>query len=379
MGEVSNMDVDEYRKMISEFSDLPLFDERYSFYYDETGNVRKFRLTENGVNAEEGIANDFILGGVLFKGDTPPCDIDKLFDELKINASEIKFKTLAGRGADFWTAINKKQIQQFLYWLDSSGLYVHYATLNNMYFSVVDMVDSLFATQPQFNFGLEWAQALKASLHRFVVTHIEEILPILHSYNYPSLDKADIKDFCYELSDLIQSYGDEDFYLENFRQLLKANGRKRELVFIEDNTPGLLVEEYSGLRANRCAFYKDSMHYFDEEAEAELSLENTIFTLNGEKLSNYEFIDSKNERLIQISDVWVGLLGKLFIELDQSTPSMIKSKVESLTQEQKKCIRIINSLIDRAESLHSGLIQSVNSIEMVQHRGSLLALMDELS
>jgi len=64
------MDVDGYRNMISEFSDLPLFDEKCSFYYDETGNVRKFRFTENGVNAEEGIANDFILGGVLFEGDT---------------------------------------------------------------------------------------------------------------------------------------------------------------------------------------------------------------------------------------------------------------------------------------------------------------------
>jgi hypothetical protein len=76
--------VDEYRNMISDFSGLPLFDENCSFYYDETGNVRKFRLTENGVNAEEGIANDFILGGVLFKGDTPPCDVDRLFDELRI-------------------------------------------------------------------------------------------------------------------------------------------------------------------------------------------------------------------------------------------------------------------------------------------------------
>ncbi len=371
------MDVDEYRKMISEFSDLPLFDGKYSFYYDETGNVRKFRLTENGVNAEEGIANDFILGGVLFKGDSPPCDIDKLFDELKINTSEIKFKTLAGRGSDFWTAIGKKPIQQFLSWLESSGLYVHYATLNNMYFSIVDIVDSLFAAQPQYNFGLEWAQALKASLHKFVVTHMDEILPILHSYNYPSLDKTDIKDFCYELSDLIQSYGDEDFYLENFRQLLKANGRKGELVFIEDNTPGLLVEEYSGLRDGRCAFYKDSMHYFDEEAEAELALKNTIYTLNGEKLFNFKFIDSKKERLIQISDVWVGLLGKLFAELDQSTPEMIKSKMDSLTGEKKECIRIINSLIDRAERLHRGLIQNVNSIEIIQYRGALLTLMDE--
>jgi len=64
--------------------------------------------------------------------------------------------------------------------------------------------------------------------------------------------------------------------------------------------------------------------------------------------------------------------------LDESTPSKIKSKMRSLKKEQKECIRIMNSLIDRSESLHRALILNVNSIEMVQHRGSLLGLMDEL-
>ncbi|QWC23635.1 DUF3800 domain-containing protein [Bacillus haikouensis] len=371
------MEVNQYRNNWSDLSGIPLLNEKYNFYYDETGNVRKFRLTNSGVNAKEGIANDFILGGVLFKGNYPPDNLDSLYDELKIKASEIKFRTLAGRGADFWTAIGKKPIQQFLTWLESSGLYVHYATLNNMYYSIVDMVDSLFVGQPQLYFGLEWSQALKASWHRFVVAHLDEILPILYRYDYPSLMKAEIKDFCYELSDLIQSYDDYDFYLENFRQLLKENGRRGELFFIEDNTPGLLVEEYSTLRTGRCALYKDSIHYFDEEAEAESSLKVMPFTMDGVRLDNYKFIDSKTERLIQVSDVWVGLLGKLFFILDASTPYSIKSKMESLTVQQKECVRIINSLINSSERLHRALIQNVNSIEMVHHRGSLLALMDE--
>lgn len=373
-----SMDVDHYRNIWTASSGIPLLNDKYNFYYDETGNVRKFRLTDNGVNAEEGIVNDFILGGVLFNGNNPPCNLDSLYDELKIKTLEIKFRTLAGRGADFWTAIGKKPIQQFLKWLESSGLYVHYATLNNVYYSIVDIVDSLFVTQPQFYFGPEWLQALKASWYKFVVAHLDEILPILYRYEYPSLVKADIKDFCYELSDLIQSYGDDEFYLENFRQLLKENGRRGELFFIEDNTPGLLVEEYSSLRIGRCALYKDSIHYFDEEAEAESSLEVIRLYMNGKKLDNYKFIDSKTDRLIQVSDVWVGLLGKLFFVLDESTPDSIRGKMETLTKQQKECVRIINSLIDNAENLHRALIQNVNSIEMVHHRGSLLALMDDL-
>ncbi len=236
----------------------------------------------------------------------------------------------------------------------------------------------MFVTQSQFGFGLEWDQALKASLHRFVGAHLEEILSMFYRYSYPDFKKDEIRDFCYELSDLIQTYNESDFFLENFRQLLKTNGRRGELFYIEDNTPGLLVEDYSGLRTGRCALYKESIHYFDEEADAESSLKDMPFTLNGEKLSNYKFLDSKKERLIQISDVWVGLLGKLFFMLDQSNPECIKNKMKSLTKEQKECIRIINTLIDKSEQLHKALIQNVNGIEMIQHRGSLLALMDGL-
>lgn len=370
----------EYDNIWSLLSGISVPHGEYNFYYDETGNVRKFKLTDSGVNAEEGISNDFILGGVLFEGDTNPCDLETLFDALKINASEIKFKTLAGRKSDFWAAIGKKPVHTFLTWLESSGLYVHYATLNNIYYSVVDIVDSLIVAQPQFNFNEEWMFGLKASWYKFVVAHLDEVLPIFYKYSYPSVEKANIKSFCYELNDLILSYNKEDdFMLETFRQLLKTNGRMEELCFIEDNTPGLLVHEYSIVRVGRCAMYQNSMHYFDEESEAEASISKLFPALSGNIPKNYKFLDSKTEQLIQVSDVWVGLLGRLFLMLDQSTPDTIQSKVKSLTEKQKECIRIINSLLNKSVSLNPMLIQNLNSIEMLHHRGYLLELMNELA
>lgn len=369
----------EYDNIWSLLSGLSVPNERYSFYYDETGNVRKFKLTDSGVNAEEGISNDFILGGVLFEGDTNPCDLESLFDALKINASEIKFKTLAGRKSDFWAAIGKKPVHTFLTWLESSGLYVHYATLNNIYYSIVDIVDSLIVAQPQVSFSQKLVFGLKASLYKFVVVHLDEVLPVFYKYSYPSIEKNSIKAFCYELNDLILSYNEEDnFLLETFRQLLKTNGRRGELFFIEDNTPGLLVEEYSIIRVGRCAMYQNSMHYFDEESEAESSISKIFPALSGNSPKNYKFLDSKTEQLIQVSDVWVGLLGRLFLILDQSTPDTIESKAKSLTEKQKECIRIINALFDKSVSLNPMLIQNLNSIEMLHHRGNLLELMNEL-
>ncbi|NOH15282.1 hypothetical protein [Clostridium cochlearium] len=175
------MDADVYIKKVCDFSGLDPFKEKYRFYYDETGNIRKFRLTENGVNAEEGIENDFILGGVLFKEGNDSYNINGLFDVLNVSASEIKFRTLAGRKVNFWEAINKEPIQKYLQWLKNSGLYIHYATLNNIYYSIVDIVDSLIVSQPQFNFGVDWVLSLKSSLYKFVSNHLNEVIPMLYS------------------------------------------------------------------------------------------------------------------------------------------------------------------------------------------------------
>ena len=71
-------------------------------------------------------------------------------------------------------------------------------------------------------------------------------------------------------------------------------------------------------------------------------------------------------------------MGRLFFMLDQSSPDLINSKMRSLNETQKECVRIIHSLIARSERLHIALIQNVNSVEMMEHRGALLRLMDEL-
>lgn len=371
------MDVNLYRKKISEYSGIPLLNERYSFYYDETGNIRKFKLTSYGVNAVEGITNDFILGGVLFKGDTCSCDINELYNSLNKNVSEIKCKTLTGRGTDFWEAIRKKEVYKFLKWLEKSNLYIHYSTLNNMYYSITDMVDSLFVTEPKFNFGIEWVRNLKRSWYNFVMSHLDEILSVFYRYDYPNLNKENIKDFCYEISDFIKNSDCDDFYLENFRQMLKSNGRKKELCFVEGNTPKILVEEYSSLRINRCVLFKDSEHYFDKEDESEKLLQQMPFTENGIKIKNFQFVDSKDDRLVQISDVWVGLLGKLFFILDKMTPHELISKMETLGAKELECLKIINNLISRSEKLNVALIQNINSIDMVRHRGQMLDIMSQ--
>lgn len=82
------------------------------------------------------------------------------------------------------------------------------------------------------------------------------------------------------------------------------------MLFLQDNEKDVLVQEYFLLRIGRCYMFKNSFHYFDEEDEAELKMKE-IKMLDGDKeLLNYAFVDSKKDRLIQISDALIGLLGK---------------------------------------------------------------------
>lgn len=367
--EIQQFDVNEFRDIVK----IPLLNKSCSFFYDETGNVRKFRLTQSGVNAPEGIENDFILGGVMYLGDVPPCKIENLRETLQLSGKEMKFKTIAGRGSDFWTAINKEQVLKYLKWLSMSGLYVHYATINNIYYSVVDLVDSLFVTQPEFDFSYEWTISLKAAVGEFARCYTQDVLNLFYKYEYPDLKKDQIRNFCFEFSDLIQAKSiNEDFFLECFRQMLKTNGRRNELFFIENNTPHLLIEEYSSLRITRVAMFKESTHYFDQEPEAEISMSKIPLIDNGELLQNYKFIDSKDHFIIQISDVLVGLLGSMFVALDKLSQVDCESKMKDLTPRQKESILIINDLIDKSDALCSALIQNVNSHEVIHHRGILL-------
>ena len=64
------IDVNEMRDSILAAYDLPNVDERYTFYYDETNNVRKLHLTSAGMNIRR--PDCFVLGGIVHRGSPRP-------------------------------------------------------------------------------------------------------------------------------------------------------------------------------------------------------------------------------------------------------------------------------------------------------------------
>lgn len=379
------LDVNFVRQMESELNGIPLCDDTLTFYYDETGNCGKFILTADGVNDRTALTNDFILGGIMFNGEVCPADTDALLKELRLSAKakELKFDKVYKHGTEFMKFIGCRRISVFLQWLGQSGLHIHYATINNLYYALADLVDSLWESQPELAFSYEWVLEIKSAVFWFCKEHTDEFLQVLYNYHYPNISVDEVKPFAEEICELIQKYPADDdtvdinraFCLECFSQMLKYAGRQGKLTFLRDNENDILVEEYFSLYLSRCCQYKNAMHHFDEAKEIRKRLTATNLTDNGNALVNYDFLDSKQHVLIQVCDVFVGLLAELFAFLDSiSLVEVLFVKGEALPG-QLQNLALINQLINAADQMHPMLIQNANDIFTTRSRMKKLEIL----
>lgn len=379
------IDVDFIRKTESEFQNIPLNNDILTFYYDETGNCGKFVLIEDGFNDNRALINDFILGGVMHEGTVCNADTDKLLRDLRLNpgAKELKFDKLYKHGTPFMDFIGCRRISVYLEWLAESGLYIHYSTMNNLYYAMVDMVDSLWDSQPEFAFSREWVLELKSAVFWFCKEHLEETMAVLYKYHFPNIEKEKTQQFTSDFCALIDQFSDMDdsedreraFMLECFRQMLKHAGKQGSLVFLHDNKDNILVDEYYGLYLGRCYTYKNATHYFDEAKEIRKRVDATQLESEGKRFRNYDFVDSKQNILIQICDVFVGLLGELFSFLDSISLVDVLFIKGDMTAAQLRNLSLISRLFDEAEEKHIMLIHNANDLFTTMSRAKKLEIL----
>ncbi|RGJ70843.1 hypothetical protein DXD51_05460 [Eubacterium sp. TM05-53] len=148
---MTKISVEDIKNAVFKRNGISPFEEEMTFYYDESGNCRKFCLTKTGFNSDDALKGDFVLAGVAHEGKSFNIDIPALYAALdfKEGQKELKFKHLFLNSKDFMTFIGSKRATGFLNWLNKSGLYIHYSAVNNLFYSVVDIVDSLWETFPQ--------------------------------------------------------------------------------------------------------------------------------------------------------------------------------------------------------------------------------------
>jgi len=338
--------------------DLNKFDKHdCHFYYDESNNIRKLWLDEDDFNAP--VDCDFVLGGVMHINQPQNANINELKNQLRlpISAKELKFKYIR-KSKDFLGCLSEPKVKLFLQWLYQSDLYVHYSNVNNLYYAVVDIVDSLDESAfAPFIFQI------KNELYKIAVTNYTDFYQLLVRYNYPNVTSNNITSFYQQIIDFIDDIGELSFEMELLRQCLKQGRKQNELIFLKDNPEKTIIDNYFLFYLRPVGVFFNAHHTFDNEYCIESQFEKFELYYGNSKADNYSFIDSKDNPLIQVSDCIVGLLGKYYTFINRISLEEAYEIFNVITPTQKSTLKMFAQIIKKSEDLSKLLLNASESID----------------
>lgn len=322
--------------------------DKYTFFYDETNNIRKLYIKEDH-KLNVPVVSNFVLGGVVSDELSKNFDIRELRERLKLDKDIFEIKTKHIAKGNFKEAISSKQLNGFLKWLFEHRVYIHYSDIDPIYWSIVDIIDSVLAeAQNLYPFHF----ILKAELNSIVALNFNYFIQLLGKYNYPDIPKDKLKGFVEKILELVENHEyDDESEEEHFNHmmlkgLIQMARKQKSLEFIQGYKGKSLIDEFTTFYVNRIIRFENSRHCFDEEP---VIANNVIRSelLRAKKIKkSFIFKKSHDEVGIQVSDVMVGVLGKLFTFMRLSTTEELIEFRKNLDDVSLENLHIIATLTD---------------------------------
>lgn len=367
----------EFGEMFASFHGFGICREPWRLYYDETGNWRSVSYKDGMVKDSRVFERDFILGGIVVTDDAVLPALREDSKNLPAPNGEIKCKTVLGGSKDFWKVLERRETTDFLSLIDRDGVAVHYHAQDNLYYSIVDIIDSLIV-MPIHRGAVMFERELKNELYLCALQDPIAFLNELSRFGYPNISRDNMRPFCEFLLWAISLRQSEEcppeemegFFLETLRQMVKTASKEESLAFLEENKEGSLVDDFSSHYTAACTLLPNATHIFDEEPFVSMEL--------AAPLDNYIFVDSKSEPLVQLADVWVGFLSRLFAFLDDWTWNPYVPDDRHLRSREIENLRTAKRLIDRANGLHRSLISNIGANGTVLGREKALSFLCNL-
>lgn len=330
--------------------------EESDFYYDETNNYRKVRLHAGGMNFEGD--GDFFLGGIVLSR-AQSLDLDGLKQEIRLNrtAHEMKFKHVAS--GNVISVISSKKLRAVLSFLKECDISIHLHRTNVLYWALIDIIESVMVDCHDEGLILNHLH-IKDRLYHALNFEREKTLKILDDFAFPDVKGSQIAEFYYRLADLVKSTAHSSDLLEKLLiQALELGASLEEVVFIQNEERGLLVDGFGCFYRYRALMFPRSMHYFDNEKEVEDQIRATPNTYKDSTLNNYHFADSKGSPAIQLADVVVGFFARLLNFCKGLSPSQLQAIRSNLNKTQLDNLRLARELIDRSDSRNKAYFHHV--------------------
>ena len=325
----------------------------YTIYCDESSNAIKFRFKDETGKLNVDWRNDFVLAGIAYEGDTPPFDIDKLFASFKLQktVTDAKLKIISDyNGEDvnrFVDILKSKKVNLLLNALWNSNTYIHWSTQSLLYFSLVDIVDSVMNIPLMSN-------GIKNVLYKYVRFDLDYFLEFLARYSYPNIKKKKVEDFCEEFILWIESIEplsqEDEFCLEFLRQGAKSSKKSGDLLFLTENRDNLLIENFVPIYASRLGEFPSSTIYFDKCGIAEENIDALANVFCNIKKPTYVFLDSTNNRWTQLCDFVSGIIAALLAFVNENDIDKISAVIEAFDETQKHNLKLLTKLIRKSST-----------------------------
>ena len=354
------IDVNEMRDPAIALHHLARADDAYTFYYDETNNIRRLHVTADGFNVREPLC--FVLGGIGHRGQPRALDLGglKRLVRLQATAKELKLAHL-GKG-NVLSLLKSWRVEAYLDWLAAENLLIHYSAVDPLYWSTVDIIDSIIshgalAHMQQFD------KPLKADLFTILAADVDDVADLFQRFSYPDVGEADRLAF---IAELLQRLDDRsellpDFNVQILKGVLQGGTRGEELIYLQNETPNTVLDSFVTFFIHRICLFKNATHRLDVEPTIQKRLKGFVFMDSGRALDTFSFVNSETEPGVQASDPLVGLLGKLFSYITRTDVKQLVADRRALTQGQLRTLRKLNALLDRSGAETPALLHQVGS------------------
>ena len=365
------IDVNEIRDREIELHGLVNANVAYTIYHDETNNIRRLHLRLDGLNVRE--PKCFVLGGVAHRGAPHALPVDDLRTALCIqkNAPEIKLRHVAT--GDFLDLLNAPRLQTFLDWLAGQVLFIHYSVLDPLYWSIVDIVDSILTEygEPKL-LGLNIE--LKSDLYTILRYDYEGTVDLFQRYTYPNVGQGRRAAFVAELLDVLELRREllDHFSYMMLKGILEIAARIDSLPYLEDEAPNVLIDSFAPFYAQRICLFKNSDLILDVEEVVKQYLSGMRFADGDRELKHFRFALSHDETGIQLADVVTGLLGKFFAFICATSATELAVTRRGLNPQQRRTLRALSGLLDRSIAENKAFAHFVLSLEDQEKAGFFL-------
>lgn len=341
--------------------DFNLLTKKFTFFYDETGNFRRILIKEEGGFNIKNINSIFVLGGIVLDNSLAENELSKdeelLRRMLKIQptAPEIKLKYIAK--GEFLELLESSNLETFLKWLSDKPIYIHFSLLNILYWSLVDIIDSFIDFNmwgSQFSYIEDYLR-LKDELYQAVLNNLGRVQLILVRYKYPNV--SDVQLFIHEL---IKAINIEDY--PRLKAFFKLFGNKSEAPFITDEKPYVLLDSFLIFYLRNSILFKNSEHYFDYEKTIIKDLQKGDLSKLMQYVYKIEFLHSTSSFPLQISDVIVGIIGKMYNFLANADKTELQNI--RLSCQQINNLKIFTNLLSKSVEFCSVFSHSIAPISL---------------